>query len=76
MTPTIQHNLLDVVILTEDLPEENLPSGSIGAIVDILTQPHLAYMVEFPGSHPDDTPKLPVLLPRQIRPHPHPNKSK
>ncbi|QTA83233.1 DUF4926 [Desulfonema limicola] len=37
--------LLDVVVLTEDLPEYNLYRGQAGTIVEILTQD--VYEVEF-----------------------------
>ena len=34
MTPSIQ--LLDVVALTDDLPEKGLPRGQVGTVVEML----------------------------------------
>ena len=39
-------NLLDVVALTVDLPNCNLPKGQVGTIVDILAEGE-AFEVEF-----------------------------
>ena len=39
-------NLLDVVALTENLPEDNLWRGQVGTVVDILAD-GAAYEVEF-----------------------------
>ena len=39
-------NLLDVVALTVDLPDCNLPKGQVGTIVDILAEGK-AFEVEF-----------------------------
>ncbi|MEH0885391.1 DUF4926 domain-containing protein [Enterobacter sp. UNJFSC 003] len=55
----------DVVVLAEDLPDEGLTKGMVGAIVFIHEKPYLAYMVEFVD---DDgrTIAMPSLLPEQI----------
>lgn len=55
----------EVVVLAEDLPEEGLTKGMLGAIVLIHEKPYLAYMVEFVD---DDgrTIAMPSLLPRQV----------
>ncbi len=56
---------LDVVRLKRDLPEENLRKGERGTIVQELTTPRQAYMVEFMGN--DGTTKaLCTLRPTQI----------
>jgi hypothetical protein len=39
-------NLLDIVALTEDLPEQNLWRGQVGTVVEILAA-GAAYEVEF-----------------------------
>lgn len=43
----MKYSLFDVVALTENISEYNLKSGSVGAIVDIYTEPEDAYEVEF-----------------------------
>jgi len=43
---TESFSLLDVVTLTEDLPEQNLWRGQVGTIVDILAEGQ-AFEVEF-----------------------------
>lgn len=43
----MRYSLLDVVVLTEDIPEEGLVAGMIGAVVDVHTMPTEAYEVEF-----------------------------
>lgn len=37
----------ETVVLAEDLPDEGLTKGMLGAIVLIHEKPNLAYMVEF-----------------------------
>ena len=43
-------NLLDVVVLTVDLPEDNLWRGQVGTVVDILAN-GTAFEVEFSDRH-------------------------
>ena len=43
----MKFSLLDTVALTEDLPQEGLLCGMVGAVVDVYYQPHEAYEVEF-----------------------------
>lgn len=40
-----KYNLLDVVVLLEDIPEENLQRGNVGTLVEILGED--AWEVEF-----------------------------
>jgi len=40
---------LDVVALTDDLPEEGLEAGAVGTVVHLFTTPGTAYEVEFVG---------------------------
>lgn len=55
----------EVVVLAEDLPDEGLTKGMIGAIVFIHEKTHLAYMVEFVDDE-GRTVAMPSLLPEQI----------
>jgi hypothetical protein len=41
------YSLFDVVALVEDVPEDGLAVGMIGAVVDVYTEPTEAYEVEF-----------------------------
>ncbi|KEQ01438.1 MULTISPECIES: DUF4926 domain-containing protein [Snodgrassella] len=43
----MKYSLFDTVSLTEDIPEYNLKSGMIGAIIDVYTKPDESYEVEF-----------------------------
>ena len=43
----MRYSLLDVVALAEDVPEEGLVAGMIGAVVEVYTTPTEAYDVEF-----------------------------
>ncbi len=62
----MQPKLLDVVVLTEDLPERNVRKGEGGTIVECYTEPTPAYEVEF--VNPDGTTKaLVALTVRQLR---------
>ena len=55
----------EVVVVAEDLPEEGLTKGMLGAIVLIHEKNYLAYMVEF--FHDDGrTIAMPSLLPSQV----------
>ncbi|SCL30890.1 protein of unknown function [Micromonospora rhizosphaerae] len=60
-------NLYDVVELISDVPEENLPAGSIGTIVHIFTAPEQAYEVEFADSE-GRTLATVALKPDDVRP--------
>ncbi|GAA4215388.1 DUF4926 domain-containing protein [Actinocatenispora rupis] len=55
-------NELDVVLLTEDLPEDRLSAGSEGTIVHVFHAPDTAYEVEFTDERGDDI---------QVTLHPH-----
>lgn len=55
----------DVVVLAEDLPDEGLTKGMIGAIVIVFSNPRLAYMVEFCDEY-GQTIAMPILLPDQL----------
>ncbi|WP_433124636.1 DUF4926 domain-containing protein [Micromonospora sp. CA-240977] len=39
--------LYDVVELREAIPEEQLPAGAVGTVVDVFNGPPIAYEVEF-----------------------------
>lgn len=61
----MSYSLFDVVVLVQDVPEDGLVAGMIGAIVDIYTEPTEAYEVEF--CDPEGrTLALLALLPEQI----------
>lgn len=60
--------LYDVVELTSDVPEEQLPAGSVGTIVHVFTAPQHAYEVEFTDSD-GRTLATVALTPDKIRPH-------
>ncbi|WP_343648757.1 DUF4926 domain-containing protein [Enterobacter sp.] len=55
----------EVVVLAEDLPDEGLTKGMLGAIVLIHEKPNLAYMVEFVDDE-GRTIAMPSLLPSQV----------
>ena len=58
--------LLDTVISTADIPDDQVLRGDLGTIVEIYEKPNLAYEVEF--VNPDGTTRaLLSLLPYQIR---------
>ena len=46
-------DLLETVIVTIDLPDEDVLAGDLGAVVEVYTSPELAYEVEF--VNPDGT---------------------
>ena len=56
---------LEVVVLAEDLPDDGLTKGMVGAIVYIHEKPYLAYMVEFVDDE-GRTIAMPDLLPEQV----------
>ncbi len=58
--------LLDTVIATTDFPENQVLNGDLGTIVEVYTNPALAYEVEF--VNPDgSTRALLTLTPTQVR---------
>ena len=59
--------LLDVVALTQDVPEHNLKRGAIGMVVEILSNGE-AYEVEFSGAYKH---KCLSFLTSQLRVIPH-----
>lgn len=62
-----QLDLLETVIVTVDLPDDDVPAGDLGAIVEVYSSPELAYEVEF--VNPDGTTRaLLTLSPEDIRP--------
>ena len=61
--------LLDVVALTQDVPEYNLKRGDIGAVVEILSNSE-AFEVEFSNAHGQMYKCLSFLAP-QLRVLPH-----
>jgi Domain of unknown function (DUF4926) len=59
-------SLLDTVIATADIPAEQVLKGDVGTIVEVYTNPNLAYEVEF--VNPDgSTRALLTLTPDQLR---------
>ena len=58
--------LLETVIATANFPDHRVLAGDVGAIVEVFTQPDLAYDVEFVS--PDGTTRaLLTLAPDQLR---------
>ena len=57
--------LLDVVILTQNVPEYNLKQGERGTIVEVLTNSE-AFEVEFVNSSSGHTYALVTLCPDQL----------
>lgn len=47
MLGTKKAHLLDIVELTEDLPEFGVRRGERGAVVEVLDDPEEAYILEF-----------------------------
>ena len=41
------YSIFDVVVLTEDIPEEGLRAGMKGAIIEVYSQPVERYEIEF-----------------------------
>ena len=59
-------SLLDTVVATVDLPVEHVLAGDLGTVVEVYTDPTLAYEVEF--VNPDgSTRALLTLIPNQVR---------
>jgi hypothetical protein len=58
--------LLETVIATANFPDQFVLAGDLGTVVEIYTQPGLAYEVEF--VNPDGTTRaLLILAPSQVR---------
>jgi len=62
----MMHSLFDVVVLMQDVPEEGLCAGMIGAVIDVYTEPVVAYEVEFCDELGRTIGQL-ALLPEQLR---------
>jgi Domain of unknown function (DUF4926) len=58
--------VFDTVALTVDMPEHGLRPGAIGAVVDVYSEPNVAYEVEFCNSFGRTRAMLP-LTPEQLR---------
>jgi hypothetical protein len=58
--------LLDVVTLARDLPQDGLPAGAEGTIIEVYDRPEPAYEVEF-ATDDGATIATVVLRPDQIR---------
>ncbi len=59
-------DLLETVVATVNLPDHQVLAGDLGAIVEVYTDPDLAYEVEF--VNPDGaTRAVLTLAPHQIR---------
>jgi hypothetical protein len=59
-------SLFDVVTLMQDVPEEALRAGMVGAVIDVYTEPVVAYEVEFCDALGRTIGQL-ALLPGQLR---------
>jgi hypothetical protein len=59
---------LDVVKLTEDLPQYDLLSGDQGTVVEVFSEPEEAYMIEFQKDPGRDSVIVEWVLPGQIQP--------
>ena len=59
-------SLFDVVTLMQDVPEEALRAGMVGAVIDVYTEPVMAYEVEFCDALGRTIGQL-ALLPEQLR---------
>ncbi len=60
------YDLLETVIATVDLPEQQVLNGDLGTIVEVYTDPDNAYEVEF--VNPDGTTRaLLTLGPQELR---------
>ena len=60
--------LFDPVTLVQDLPDDGLRAGMVGAIVDVYTKPAVAYEVEFADAYGRTIAQL-ALFPDQVRPY-------
>ena len=59
-------SLFDVVTLLQDVPEHGLSAGMVGAVIDVYTEPVIAYEVEFCDALGRTIGQL-ALLPGQLR---------
>ncbi len=57
---------LDVVELTQDLPQYGLSKGTRGTVVEVFTQPEQAFMVEFIDESGTHSTIADWVLPSQI----------
>lgn len=57
---------LDVVALTEDLPQYGLSKGTQGTVVEVFDQPEEAYMIEFVEPNGETSKIADWVLPNQI----------
>ena len=57
---------LDVVRLTESLPEHGLSKGERGTIVEVFSDPEEAYMIEFQPESADNSKFADWVLPTQF----------
>lgn len=62
----MKYKLFDVVVLNEDLSDEGLRAGMIGAVIDVYSQPVEGYEVEFCDEQGRTIAQL-ALSPDQIR---------
>lgn len=60
------YSLFDAVILNEDIPEEGLCAGMIGAVIEVYRHPVEGYEVEFCDEQGRTIAQL-ALSPGQIR---------
>lgn len=68
MAGSFPMKLLDVVVLTEDIPEHGLRVGDVGTIVEVY-EDGAAFEVEFP-EEPEGKPRaLLPFKPRVLRPY-------
>ncbi len=66
MLQTRKAHELDVVKLTEDLPQYDLPKGTQGTVVEVFDTPEEGYMVEFVESHGANSIVVDWVRPSQI----------
>jgi len=62
----VKYKLFDVVVLNEDLSDEGLRAGMIGAVIDVYSQPVEGYEVEFCDEQGRTIAQL-ALSPDQLR---------
>ena len=58
--------LLDLIEVIKDVPAQKVRPGAVGTVVDVYTNPNLAYEVEF-FDHSGRERALIALLPDQVR---------
>ena len=58
---------LDIVELTEDLPEYGLRRGAQGTVVEVFDQPEEAYMIEFLENSGESSKIADWVKPSQIK---------